>query len=212
MSNIDAVLQAATPTVMVPRFMPFEPMTKSGHRFLAAHDGLWLEIKRPWLHAVLPVALQQQVAMPYGWVKRNVTIQCGQIPTRITDSFTRDAAITPDIEIAGGGIWNEATLSWRYERFEATEADANHIRYQRPILAENEHLILDMHSHGRSSAFFSSTDDKDDKGEVKMAMVFGHDSDTGEIEMRLRLCILGMYMPINLDDVIGWKKDEVLHG
>ena len=36
----DSIIQATVPVVMVPRFSLFEPLSDSGHRFLAANDGL----------------------------------------------------------------------------------------------------------------------------------------------------------------------------
>jgi PRTRC genetic system protein A len=44
---------------------------------------------------------------------------------------------------------------------------------QRPVLPEDTHLVIDVHSHGTMKAFFSSTDDVDDSGGVRLSVVLG---------------------------------------
>ena len=64
----DVALQSLTPTVMVPLFGEFEMLASSGHRFLSAKDGLWIEARRPGIYSRQPIARQNIVAMPYGKV------------------------------------------------------------------------------------------------------------------------------------------------
>jgi len=210
LNPIDVALQAVTPTVMVPRYEPLRPLGESGHRFLAARDGLWIEVRRPWLHAVLPVVRQEGVPMPYGWLKQFVELSCGRVPGRLVVGFVGDAMRTPDTEIAGGVIWNEATGTWRYERFEAVEASGDHIQYQRPRLVEGEHLVLDMHSHGGHGAFFSATDNEDDRGDVKLSLVVGRVADTGGPEIMVRLCSMGVFSGVEPGDI--YVLPEMIHG
>jgi len=47
---LDAALQTACPTLMVPKYAELPAMDKPGQRFLSASDGLWIEIRRPWMH------------------------------------------------------------------------------------------------------------------------------------------------------------------
>ena len=49
----------------------------------------------------------------------------------------------------------------------------------------------DCHSHGRGKAFFSSTDDRDDQHDVKLALVLGHCHQTPSVA--LRLCAKGRF-------------------
>lgn len=205
---IDQTLQSVTPTVMVPLHETLHPLVESGHRFLSAGDGLWLELRRPWLHAILPVSLQDTVAMPYGKVEQRIDLACGRIPFRLVKAFIDDAFRSPDTEIAGGVIWNESTRAWRYERFEAMDASGNHVHYTRPRLGDGEHLVVDLHSHGPHGAFFSEADDADDRGEAKIAMVFGVLAGEGKPELAVRLCAMGIYVPINPDDMIGQEADH----
>jgi PRTRC genetic system protein A len=42
-----------------------------------------------------------------------------------------------------------------------------------PVLQDGEEIAVDLHTHGRLPAWFSATDDADDRG-IKIAGVFGH--------------------------------------
>ena len=55
MNALDLALQAACPAVMIPRYEPLALLTSDSHRFLIAGDGMYVEVRRPWLHAVLKV-------------------------------------------------------------------------------------------------------------------------------------------------------------
>lgn len=203
LNPIDRAVQTVTPTVMVPRHEPFQVLTEPGHRFLVAEDGLWLEVFRPWLYTRLPVAQQDRVAMPYGKMTHHVELGCGKLKWPPIIDFMKDAGLTPETEIAGGVIWNEATDAWRYERFVAIEASGGHIKYERPRLQQGEHLVLDMHSHGKHPAYFSETDNTDDRGDVKLALVIGKlKEESDQPDLCVRLCALGIYVPANLDDFL----------
>ena len=47
------------------------------------------------------------------------------------------------------------------------------VHQERPVLPESTHLVIDVHSHGTMKAFFSSTDDFDDSGGVRLSVVLG---------------------------------------
>ena len=55
--------------------------------------------------------------------------------------------------------------------FEASAASV-FIRH-RPVLPEDTYLVIDVHSHGSMKAFFSSTDNVDDSGGVRLSVVLG---------------------------------------
>lgn len=188
----DAFLQAHTPTVMVPRFGALDPLAASGHRFLAAADGLWLELRRPWLYVREHVAYAG-VAMPYGNVERVAMYAFGAPALQsVIDAFKLDALRATPNETAGCGVWIEADQRLEYRPLVLIDASPGRVEYHRPTLADGEHLAVDLHSHGELGAYFSATDDEDDAGEVKLAVVLGNLDD--EITMALRLCVLGLFV------------------
>ncbi|WP_407675356.1 Mov34/MPN/PAD-1 family protein [Paraburkholderia sprentiae] len=64
------------------------------------------------------------------------------------------------------------------------------LKCQPPALVGNEVLVMDCHSHGRHPAYFSSTDNDDDRHDAKMALVIGnrHRATPG---IAVRLCAKG---------------------
>ena len=75
-------------------------------------------------------------------------------------------------EWAGWIVWSkEEGYSYLPLDFEASAASV--FIKQRPVLPEDTHLVIDVHSHGTMKAFFSSTDDVDDSGGVRLSVVLG---------------------------------------
>lgn len=195
MNPKDKALQTLTPTVMVPKFEELEPLQTIGHRFLAASDGMWMEIRRAWLYVRLPIAVQVGVPLPYGRLTPIVEMAFGKLPLQLLSEFTELAIAGLPNEVAGAIIWNEETGSMRLQPLEAVKAGPGHITYRTPILGAGEHVIVDLHSHGVLKAFFSRTDDTDDHGSVKIAGVVGN-LDKPEHTYAFRLCALGLFIPI----------------
>lgn len=192
MNMVDLALQSVTPTVMVPLHGAFTPLSVSGHRFLAASDGLWLEVRRPWLHLVWPLALQQCVPMPYGRLEPLIDI--ARVPKKLLADFIEMARATYPLECGAWITQTPTTGEWRLIELEATHASSGALRYNCPPLADGEHLVVDLHSHGGMPAFFSGTDNADDIGSVKVSGVFGKVA--SQPESLFRLCANGLFITL----------------
>jgi PRTRC genetic system protein A len=194
--EIDAFLASTMPVVPVPKTAGLPSLEEDGQRLLVAGDGLWLEVKRAWLHARVPLAQQAEVTLPYGGVEKTITFRMP--PLRVDqgslDWFIAEAKRVYPREVAGGIYWNEETGDVRNVIFESTEASGSEVKYKRPETAANEHLIVDVHSHGVWRAFFSEQDDEDDRGEVKIAVVLGDVMSSEGPEVKSRMCLLGKYL------------------
>jgi len=189
----DALLQRQVPTIAVPRFGPLDPLERNGHRFLAGGTGLWLELRRPWLYLRQKVAWCE-VAMPYGDPGEAVEYAfSAQAVLAMQANFRHDAEYSMPNEAAAWGVWNERTGRLEYRLLAPLEASPAGIRFERPRLADHEHLALDLHSHGALPAGFSATDDDDDAGEVKVATVYGGIG-TDAPSWATRLCALGLFI------------------
>ena len=57
------------------------------------------------------------------------------------------------------------------------------------------HMVIDLHSHGLLGAFFSSTDNFDDRSEVKIAGVIGN-LNKPEVTTSFRLCANGVFVSL----------------
>lgn len=191
----DAALQTLTPSVMVPKFGQLNNMDEAGHRFLLGHDGLWMEVKRPWLELCVPLAQQSIVPMPYGQVSKKMQFKFGKLPQVYLWAFLQEARNHLPNECAAWFIWNETDNTMRMEMLVANFASSGSINYQCPVLEEGEHFVADIHSHGTAHAFFSSQDNEDDKTEVKIAAVLGN-VDRAVPTMQARLCANGYFIDL----------------
>lgn len=191
----DTALQTLTPSVMVPKFSGLNVLEESGHRFMVASDGLWMEVKREWLTLCVPLAQQYAVPMPYGSLKSKMEFSFGALPVVFLKQFVEEAKRHLPNECAAWFIWNEITGTMRFEMLKADNASSGSITYRCPALGEGEHFVADIHSHGSTQAFFSFQDNNDDRTETKIAVVVGN-VDTDTPTMLTRLCANGYFIDL----------------
>lgn len=187
--DLDAVLQATCPAIMVPRYGRFEPLSAHGHRFLTATDGLHVEIRRPWLHAILPVA-ESIIPLPYGSVEPCVRLRLHGLVTLVEQFIAEAARISPHEHAAWFAI-DSATGILHYESISVVSQSAEHIQYRRPPMNAGAELAVDIHSHGRAAAGFSDDDDADSIDDAKLEIVVGN-LDRDVPTMTCRLSVLGL--------------------
>lgn len=205
---LDMATYNAAPIVGVPRHCEFAPLVENGHRFLLAEGGLYLEVRRPWLHFIHRVGEQDaSVRIPYGPIASKFELGFGRLGTALPQmkEFATYAMVESPIEAAASLLWNHKTNEWSLKYPEVIgEATSGSISYKQVDVGDDESLVIDLHSHGAHPAFFSTTDDSDDAGAVKIAGVFGS-LDQGVQTATFRLCVLGVYVPINVpaDKIFG---------
>ncbi|PRH49742.1 PRTRC system protein A [Burkholderia multivorans] len=192
--SLDEALFDSAPVATVPRHAEFAPLLDVGHRFLLAAEGLFIEIRRPWLHLIQPLAQVDGAYSrpPYGSLDAKIEFAFGRISAaeQHLRRFAADAAQVAPNEHAAWIIWNETRRELVYREVEVTNSTPTKITINRPALADDESLVFDLHSHGTGPAGFSQTDDADDAGEVKIAGVIGGVG-TAAPSVAFRLCALG---------------------
>jgi PRTRC genetic system protein A len=191
----DAILQAF-PLLATPVSGQLPDAKQDGMRFAAAKDGVWREITLPWIRVRHRIS-ETGVAMPYGELQPAIDFRCGAVPIDLVRQFAADARSALPNEIAAAFIWNSATDGWRYARRAATFASADRIEYREIRLEDEEQLVVDVHSHGNHPASFSSTDDVDDHGTMKVCLVLGN-LDLERPSSAMRLCMAGWVTPIRM--------------
>ena len=197
--QLDLAMQKAAPVAVVPLHAEFARLAVNGHRFLLAADGLYLEVRRPWLYFVHKLCSQTDVTMPYGRIEPVNELAFGRLGNilDLLRTFATDAIINAPNEHADMLIWNYIDQKVTQMAPTITDATPSSLRYELRPLAGHESIAVDLHSHGHLPAFFSPTDDADDAGSVKISGVFGNlNSDTPTAVFRL--CVLGLYIPINV--------------
>lgn len=189
----DRALQAVMPAVMVPRFSQVDFPDTPGDRYLVASDGLWLDVRRSWLHVRLPVSLSK-IALPYGSVEP--ILSCTpRVGSGLIRRFVEWAAMAAPNETAAYITHDAVSGSYTLHRAVIRDSGPGHVQYELPALDENEELAVDLHSHGDLPAFFSPQDDRDDHGAVKLAIVVGA-CRSATPQVRARLCCLGMTLDV----------------
>ncbi|WP_186058896.1 PRTRC system protein A [Burkholderia gladioli] len=199
--SLDNALFDSAPVAAVPHHAEFEPLLDVGHRFLLAANGLFVEIRRPWVHIIQPIAQLAEAGprVPYGSMEPKLEFAFGRLSAAAPHfkRFADAAAEALPNEHAAWLVWNDTTKELEYRAVNVTSATPNSIAIDRPALADHESLAIDLHSHGADKAYFSLDDDADDAGEVKIAGVIGGiGTDTPSVAFRL--CALGKVLTLRV--------------
>lgn len=200
MNQLDLVLQTVCPTVMVGRYEPLALLDSDGHRFLMAEDGVHVEVLRPWLHVISKVS-EVAVKMPYGQVPAlfKINLHRRALAAGLRRFIGRAAELAPD-EHAAWLTFDPDQGAIGYVEPLVISRGREHIQYRRPDATPSCLPVVDCHSHGTSPAFFSGTDDKDDRtDDAKLAFVVGNlDQPTPSVAMRLSM----MGLSIDLSEFV----------
>ena len=192
MNMRDEVLQRSMPSVMAPKFEALVPLEAFGERLLVATNGVFLEVSRPWISLVRKIAnYDVQTAVPYGVVEETTTLRCPGLPADLVQAFVAMARHALPNETAGWIVWNVATRTFRLVAARLIVHTPDFLSYEPPRLERDEVLVMDCHSHAVDRAFFSPTDNKDDRWDVKFALVVGN-CDLPVPSLALRLCAKGL--------------------
>jgi PRTRC genetic system protein A len=196
---LDMATYRAAPLQAAPQHCEFAPLVSNGHRLLVAQDGMHLEVRRPWLHFIHSIAKPHlDVRIPYGAIEDKLELAFGRLGTALPQlkEFGAYAMAESPVESAASLLWNHKTQEWSIRYPEVIgAASAASIQYKQVDVGEDESLVIDLHSHGTNAAFFSATDNEDDRGSVKIAGVFGN-LDQPMPTVAFRLCALGVYLPL----------------
>lgn len=197
MTTMDEILQRQFPTVLMPRYGTLEPLAQTGDRFVLGADALKLEISRPWVHAVVDLTPARFArSLPYGKAPPDsITLRCGVIPRALMDAFAERARQACPYEVGAWIVWDENTRVFSLVELRALSHSPVHLYYEAPELPDGVWLVVDAHSHGEGRAGFSPTDDADDAGAVKFAMVYGRAHADGEWAVRAELLGLRLENP-----------------
>lgn len=187
---------AAAPIVPAP--LPPDALPALGHgtkRFVAASDGIHLQVRSPVLEISVRLA---RLSLPYGPPPPSVLH-----PNPLTSeptlaalrAFVHAAQGSPSTEIAGAIL---ATTTGPVLRLltPITSSPA-HVTYDDSAI-DDDTLLIDLHSHGRLPAYFSSTDDASDLSRrgPYLAAVVGLVDDPEGPHLALRLVVPPYLIPL----------------
>lgn len=194
--NVDDFIASQFPVLPVPAD---GAVKAAGHgvRYHAARNGLWREINLPWMRSLMPVATCDGIQVPYGLPTASVELALPVPDKSLWRDFVLQAKAAMPNECAAIIAWNTATQQWRLAPRRAIKANPSFIEYEEPSLDENEIKVVDLHSHALHPAYFSSTDDTDDRGSIKLSVVFGNID--GEVTMEARLMLIDRAVKVSID-------------
>ena len=194
---LDATLQAACPCVMVPRYEPLALLGDDSHRFLIGGDALYVEVRRPWIHAILKVT-DSPVPLPYGQPPALFSINLHRRAlVGGLQHFVRQARDVSPLEHAAWLTFDPVQMAVGYTEPQVISRGEGHILYHRPDATARCLPVVDCHSHGFLPAFFSGTDERDDRtDDAKLAFVVGN-LDQPRVTITMRFVGFGLSLDLS---------------
>jgi len=190
LSTLDKFVASTSPLIAMPHdTASFHPLAQPGHRYILSRNWLYKEVRRAWIHAVVPLS-PLPVEAPYGRLDPSVKVRF-KIPPALLREFEALARAAAPNETAAWIVWDS-----RAEQLFLMEVphDANRVlcKVRRPLLPAHQHLVVDVHSHHVMAPIFSKVDDQEGSaaGDVKIAGVVGYIDK--EPTWSFRLCAEGV--------------------
>lgn len=177
--ELDDSLQQEYPLHIVGIYTPFEPLTMPGSRLLMTREGLLLEACNGVFHSVqLLTERKADLLLPYGVVQTGITtidaLSAAALHALVQSFIPLACQAAPKETMMLVVKAPGKSLRCIYPSLNETEARLDYDDLAE--LQEDEHIILDVHSHGTAAAYFSSIDNKDDqrfRGHLKTSYVVG---------------------------------------
>lgn len=207
--NMDSMIQQAFPLRVATTECTLPFQDDAPVSYAVASDGLWQDLSSDWLALRHRVAVSD-IYLPYGPLKPMVEWKCSFPPIAIWQAFAEQARQAMPNECAALFVWAPSTDSWRLAMRDALSASPTRVDYRNPVLEPGEIAVVDIHSHGRLPAGFSSVDDLDDAGSVKVSAVFG-DLDT-TVSVAMRLCVAGLHYKLKLGSDGSFQLGQIIEG
>lgn len=155
--------------------------------YILASNGLFIEAENRLVAARIPVAECEVRGLAP--LEMKVTLTYGSIPERFWDLALDAFLVDPDSE-----HYVAVTASAGYHFYvPVQDKSGGGVAYE-----VGDNVVLDLHSHGRMSAFFSPKDNADEKGLALYAVV-GRLATTPVV--KLRIGVYGYFETLSWKDV-----------
>jgi PRTRC genetic system protein A len=167
------------------------PLTARAYDYILAGNGLFKRAESQHIKALIPVALTRVAGLPDLEQVLQVSVHPGRIPERLLHVILDDARRRARIGQEQMYLLQMDGARVRIVR-PAQRASGVSISYQ---AGEHNSVVCDLHSHHNMSAFFSGTDDCDEKG-FRFYAVIGKVLTRPEIKLRLGVYGDFIYLPV----------------
>jgi PRTRC genetic system protein A len=156
--------------------------------YILAEDGLFIRAHNPLIKGVVCISpVEIRGLSP---LKESIELTHGKIPRRLYDLSLSALMASSDRE-------QYLAITWENEyhlRIPWQERNGASVKYE-----SLPSSVMDIHSHGRMDAFYSTTDNRDEQG-LRLYMVVGR-LDTLLPEVELRLGAYGYFAPLSVEEV-----------
>lgn len=200
-SALDEAIAQATPTVMAPRFGEFQPVEVDRYRYVHAANGMFLEGRSRGVY--IRTQLTPSLGGPYGSLESAVNLVGGPIPGAIRDEIMRKAREQVPQEWAGLVVYDHEAETYRLIEPDVQSRSENHISYTNLQHDPRYTLVVDVHSHGRGKAYFSSIDDASDTDGIYIAVVLGKCGHGQSMQWVSRLVVYGRHVAVSW---VPWEE------
>ena len=164
--------------------------------YVITENGVFIEAEGPLLAARVPVVHGQIRGLEP--LEPRVVLRYGLIPQRLFDLALNLIMCDVTRERYVGVSWDDGYHIYTPEQ----EGTGGGVEYQ-----VGSQVVLDLHSHGRMTPWFSLTDNKDELG-LKLYGVVGKLDKTPEV--RLRVGVYGYHHPVSWGQVFEGSLQGVL--
>ena len=180
-------------TYYVHRQLPLPSNNALAYQYVLAAGGVYLRADNRFFDVLAPIARFHVRGLAP--LQPHFRLKVPRLPGRLLEAVLADARRAKG---QGGTI---------YESLYHFHHDGARVQVRKPpqrataasvVAAERamEDVILDLHSHGNTRAFWSATDDGDEQGFRAYGVIGRLDA---EPEIRLRLGVYGYWFPLPLD-------------
>lgn len=170
--------------------MPFEgalpPLTQGPRRYVLASDGLYVQAKTRVLKVTVPLA--RVTGLPFGPLAPSVELAGGPIPFSFFEQIEEAALHHHPNEWSAFIHWDEEHGEYALTVPRTRSRSGSHIAYDTDAV-DPERLVLDVHTHGAFSAYFSPVDDASNLFGLYFASVLGCCGNAETLEVVSRLVI-----------------------
>ena len=172
-----------------------------GYQYITAGNGLFIRTETRFFTAIVPVKRAIVRGLPL--LKDRFRLLVPKLPESLLTAVFKDARLArrPD-----GGL-NEVLYQFHHDgqtvqlKKPTQEATAVSVTSITTSNSDDENIICDLHSHGNMDAFWSETDDMDERNGRLYAVVGKVDSD--KPEMRLRVGVYGSWMSLPVSAIFA---------
>lgn len=155
--------------------------------YILAENGLFIRAHNPLIKAT--VCISRVEIRGLSPLEVQIGLVHSKIPRHLYD-------LSLSVLMAGSDREQYLAITWEDEyRLRMPQQERNGASVKFESLPSS---VMDIHSHGCMAAFFSSTDDNDEKG-LRIYMVVGR-LDTLLPEVKLRLGVYGYFVPLAVEN------------